>query len=108
MTESILILTNCRDNHEADFIMEALFAEKLVACVQTNKIHSHYFYNDKIMHDTEIRLLIKTRKELFVECEQLIRNMHSYELPEIVEIPITDGSQQFFDWIDYATKDIVK
>ena len=108
MTESILILTNCRDSNEADFIMEGLFAEKLVACVQTNKIHSHYVWNDKIMHDAEVRLLIKTRKELFSECEKLIRSMHSYELPEIVEIPITDGSQQFFDWINYATKDVEK
>ena len=103
-TESILILTNCRDNHEADFLIESLFAEKLVACVQTNKIHSHFYWKDSIRHDTEVRLLIKTKKVLFKECEQLIKNMHSYDLPEIVEIPITDGSQQFFDWIDYATK----
>lgn len=103
-TESILILTNCRDDHEADYIIEALFAEKLVACVQTNKIHSHFFWKDKIKHDAEVRLLIKTKKVLFNECEELIKKMHSYDLPEIVEIPITDGSQQFFDWIDYATK----
>lgn len=103
-TESILILTNCRDSHEADYIIEALFAERLVACVQTNKIHSHFYWQDKIKHDAEVRLLIKTKKELYKECEALIKKMHSYELPEIVEIPITDGSQEFIDWIDYATK----
>lgn len=103
-SESILILSNCRDDNEADYIIEALFQEKLVACVQTNKIHSHYYWQGKIMHDTEVRLLIKTKKALFKECEQLIRTMHSYELPEIIEIPITDGSQQFFDWVDYTTK----
>ena len=104
MSESIIIMTNCRDSNEADFIIEGLFAEKLVACVQTNKIHSHFYWKGKIMHDAEVRLLIKTKKSLFKECEQLIKNIHSYELPEIVEIPITDGSQQFFDWIDFATK----
>lgn len=102
--DCILILTNCRDNNEADYIIERLFDKKLVACVQTNKIHSHYFMKGKIMHDNEVRLLIKTKKELFKECEQTIRSLHSYELPEIVEIPITDGSQQFFDWIGFATK----
>jgi len=108
MMESILILTNCRDNNEADYIIESLFAHKLVACVQTNKIHSHFFWQGSVMHDAEIRVLIKTRKELFKECEALIKSLHSYELPEIVEIPITDGSQQFFDWVDYATKDVNK
>ena len=102
--ESILILSNCRDDNEADYIIEALFQAKLVACVQTNKVHSHYYWHDRIKHDTEVRLLIKTKKVLFKECEQLIRSMHSYELPEIIEIPITDGSQQFLDWVDYATK----
>lgn len=100
----ILILTNCRDDREAEFIIEALFAEKLVACVQTNKVHSHYYWQGKIKHDNEIRLMIKTRKSLFSACDQLIRSNHSYELPEIVEIPMTDGSTEFFNWIDYATK----
>ncbi len=98
------ILTNCRDDREADFIIEALFAESLVACVQTNKVHSHYSWKGKIRHDSEIRMLIKTKKSLFWEVEGRIREMHSYDIPEIVEIPLGEGSKEFFDWIDYVTK----
>lgn len=103
--EYTLILTNTRDKREADFIIDSLFKNKLVACVQTNNVYSHFFWKGKIMHDTEIRLLIKTKKSLFKACEELIRNLHSYEIPEIVEIPITNGSTDFFNWVDYATRE---
>ena len=99
-----LILTNCRDDNEADYMIKKLFEDKLVACVQTNKVHSHYFWQDKIIHDSEIRLLIKTKRDLFEAVEKKILSLHSYELPEIIEIPIGKGSQKFFDWIEYATQ----
>ncbi len=104
-TGYIMILTNSRDAIEADLIINALFEKKLVACVQTNNVDSHYFWKDKIMHDNEIRLLIKTKEELFKDCEQVIRSFHSYELPEIIVIPITDGSKDFFSWVDFATRE---
>ena len=56
------------------------------------------------MHDSEIRLLIKTKKNLFSEVESKIKSLHSYELPEIVEIPIGQGSKEFFEWIEFAVK----
>lgn len=99
-----LILMNTRDSNEADYIIDQLFEKKLVACIQTNKVHSHYFLKGKVMHDNEIRLLIKTKRSLFKECEELIRSFHSYEIPEIIEIPITNGSKDFFEWVDFATR----
>ena len=100
----IMIMTNCRDDREAEFIIEALFADKLVACVQTNKVHSHYYWQGGIRHDNEIRLLIKTKKSKYTACEEKIKSIHSYELPEIIEIPLTNGSHEFLNWIDFATK----
>ncbi len=102
--EYTLILTNTRDKREADLMIETLFEKRLCACVQTNNVYSHYFWKGKIMHDNEIRLLIKTKKSLFKQCDELIRSIHSYDIPEIVEIPITDGSQDFLNWVDYATR----
>lgn len=99
-----LILTNCRDDNEADYIIKKLFEEKLVACVQTNKVHSHYYMQGNIIHDSEIRLLIKTKKDLFEAVEKKILSLHSYKLLEIIEIPIGRGSQMFFDWIENATR----
>jgi len=98
------ILTNCRDDREAEFLTKQLFEKKLVACVQTNKVNSHYYWGGKVRHDNEIRMLIKTKKYLFAEIEETIKSIHSYELPEIVELPIGKGSQEFFDWVDYAVK----
>jgi len=102
--EYTLILTNSRDENEAEYLINQMFEQKLVACVQTNKVHSHYFWKGKIMHDNEIRLLIKTKKSLFKACEELILSLHSYVNPEIIELPITNGSKDFFDWVDYATR----
>ncbi len=100
----ILILTNCRDDNEADYLMEKLFEDKLAACVQTNKVHSHFYSKGKVVHDSEIRMMIKTKKSLYKQCEETIRNLHSYDIPEIIELPITDGSKHFFDWVEFATQ----
>lgn len=104
-TQYSLILTNCRDDREAEFITQALFDGNLVACVQTNKVTSHYFWKGKVRHDSEIRLMIKTRSDLYPEIEKRIKAMHSYELPEIIEVPIEQGSKEYLQWVDYATKD---
>ncbi len=101
-SEYIIIMTNCRDDREADYILKALFEAKLAGVVQTSKVHSHYYYNDTLIHDSEIRVLIKTKKTLFKECEKLIKERHSYKLPEIIAIPIVDASDEFLQFIDYA------
>ncbi len=101
-SDYIIIITNCRDDREADYITKALFDAKLAAVVQTNKVHSHYYHNDKLIHDSEIRLLIKTKSSLFEECKKLIKQRHSYNLPEILALPIVDGSSDFLKFIDYA------
>lgn len=104
-TDYTLILTNTRDKREADYIIQLLFEKQLAACIQTNNVYSHYFLKGHVTHDTEIRLLIKTKKSLFKKCEELIRSIHSYDIPEIIEIPITNGSKDFFNWVDYATRE---
>lgn len=103
--EYSMILTNCRDDREAEFITQALFDQNLVACVQANKVSSHFFWKGTIRHDSEIRLMIKTRRSLYPAVEACIRQVHSYELPEIVEVPIMNGSQTYLQWVDFATKE---
>lgn len=100
--EYIVIMTNCRDDREADFIIKSLLDAKLAGAVQTNKVHSHYYHNGRFVHDSEIRLLIKTKAELFEACKKLIQEFHSYNLPEIVALPIVSGSEEFLSFIDQA------
>ncbi len=104
-SEYIIIMTNCRDDREADYITKALFDAKLAAVIQTNKVHSHYYHNDTFIHDSEIRLMIKTKATLFEDCKKLIKQRHSYNLPEILAIPVVDGSRDFFKFMDYAVGD---
>ncbi|MCF8019550.1 conserved protein of unknown function [Petrocella atlantisensis] len=100
----IIIMTTSRDYREADYITKILLEEKLAACIHSSTEYSHYFYNDKLHHDEEIRLMIKTKKHLYEEVERTIKGLHSYELPEIIVIPIENGSKEYLHWIDFITK----
>ncbi len=102
--EYCIILTTCPDNKEAKSLASRLVKEKLAACVQLSPITSYYTWKNEPHADSEIRLLIKTRTRLYESVEQFIKRHHSYEVPQIVQIPIKDGSDEYFDWVDENTK----
>jgi len=96
---AILILSTAPTRAEAERIAEALVAEKLAACVQLSAIDSIYRWEDAIERAAETRLAIKTRAELASSVEARITALHSYEIPEIVVLPISGGSSAYLDWI---------
>jgi periplasmic divalent cation tolerance protein len=96
---AILILTTASTQEEAARIAEALVTEKLAACVQTAPIESWYRWDGKIERAAEIRLHIKTSEHCADAVEQRIAALHSYELPELVCIPIAGGSPDYLAWI---------
>ena len=98
-----IILTTCPNNEEANTLASKLINKKLAACVQLSSITSYYTWKGDIHTDPEIRLLIKTRARLYESVEQFIKQHHSYEVPQIVQIPIMDGSAEYLDWIDENT-----
>lgn len=101
--EYCIILTTCPNEKEAKALAESLVKEKLAACVQLSPITSYYRWKNEQHMDAEIKLLIKTRTRLFEPVEQFIKQHHSYEVPQIIQVPITDGSDEYFDWIDENT-----
>ena len=101
--EYCIILTTCPNNEEANTLASKLIKEKLAACVQLSPITSYYTWKGDIHTDPEVRLLIKTRTKLYELVEQLIKKHHSYEVPQIVQLPIMDGSDEYLDWIDEST-----
>ena len=103
--EYCIILTTCPNNEEADILASKLIKEKLAACVQLSPITSYYTWKSQIHNDPEIRLLIKTKTSLYELVEQLIKKYHSYDVPQIVQLPILDGSSEYLGWIDESTKD---
>ena len=80
-----------------------LVEQRLAACVQMFPIESVYLWKGKICEEGEVMLLIKSRTELFDKIAATIRQVHPYEVPEIVQMPITDGLPEYLQWIEECT-----
>ena len=99
-----LILSTCPNRESAEKIAKLLVEGRLAACVQRFPIESTYVWKDEVVHGAEIALLIKSKSDLFDEIAATIRAHHEYELPEIIQLPITDGLPNYLQWIDDCTK----
>lgn len=98
--EAVIIQTTCADKIEARKIAMMLLNKKLAACIQITNIESFYVWNDEICNDDEKLLTIKTKKENFEKIKRKIKEIHSYDLPEIICIDITDASKKYLKFID--------
>ena len=103
MTPTI-IQTTCSSKKEAKRIAKLLVLKKLAACIQILKINSIYKWNNKICEDKEHLLFIKTKKKNFKKVKRKIKENHSYDLPEILEIKITNTSKEYKKFIGDNTK----
>ena len=98
-----IVKTTCKDKKEAKNISKSLIKDKLAACVQMQKIKSIYFWNNKLCEDKEILLSIKTKKSLFSQVKDRILELHSYEVPQIIELEITNISENYKKFIEKNT-----
>lgn len=88
------------DAAEATRIAEGLVNQKLAACVQIlPEMHSIYFWKGEVQRDREVLLLAKTTRANFAELEREVRAIHSYETPEIVAMPVVEGSEAYLKWL---------
>lgn len=88
---------------EAEALASALVEAGLAACVQVTHVRSVYRWQGEIRREPEWVLLVKTRSALFPQIESLIRDRHSYELPEILQLPVSGGSPDYLKWLLEAT-----
>src|SRR3974390_416807 len=101
MTDKIAVLTTCGSEKEARKIARGLVDARLAACVAaTPGTVSVYRWKGAIEESAEWSLVIKTRRDLFPAVCAEIRRLHSYELPEILAIQITEGSAEYLQWMD--------
>src|SRR5256886_15514706 len=100
MTDKCLVLSTAGSQAEAQRIAKALVEEKLAACVNiVPGIESHYRWQGKIESAQEWLLIVKTTASISMIVRDRIKELHSYELPEAIEIPISAWSDEYLDWI---------
>ncbi|MDP9075679.1 MAG: divalent-cation tolerance protein CutA [Actinomycetota bacterium] len=95
-------MTATGSEHEAEAIADALVNAGLAACVQRSPIVSHYRWQGQATRSEEILLLIKTTAERVPEVMASINSHHSYDTPEILELPISSGWPAYLAWIDQS------
>lgn len=100
-----LILTTTSSLDEAKRIAGYLVQNKLAACVNIiPKIISVYKWKGQICEDEEFLLFIKTKKGSFDSVKDSILKLHSYELPEVIMLPVENGYEKYLNWIEKETQ----
>jgi periplasmic divalent cation tolerance protein len=102
MTGKLVVLVTCASTREAERISQALVGERLAACVNMSKapVLSIYRWKGKVERAREVLLTVKTSALLFRRLERRIRELHSYQTPEIIALPIAAGSRAYLAWLD--------
>lgn len=105
MSTAILVLTTLSQEADVERIAKHLLEERLAACVQVQPIRSWYRWKGAVANEAEFLLLIKTRAERFPALEERLRQMHPYEVPGIVRVPIEGGFAPYLEWIEAETRE---
>lgn len=99
-----VILTTCPDREEGERLARLLVESRLAACVQMTGVTSFYEWDGALNRDDEQLLLIKAPSSSYGKIETVISRNHRYDVPEIIRIPVTAGSERYLRWIDAVTK----
>ena len=106
MTDKIVVLVMCGSRKEARKIARVLVERRLAACVNEigAPVRSVYRWKGKVETAKEFLLVIKTTKRRFAGLRDAVRELHSYEVPEIIALPMAEGSEAYLNWIDESVK----
>jgi periplasmic divalent cation tolerance protein len=105
MTDKIVVFSTCASTEEAQRVARALVEKRLAACVNVIPgVRSMYHWKDAdgkeaIEDEEEVLLLIKTSRALLEELRTEIERLHSYEVPEVIALPVVDGSERYLSWM---------
>jgi periplasmic divalent cation tolerance protein len=99
MTYNIVLMTTS-NKQEATTIVKALLKERLIACANViDSVSSFFWWQDKIEENKETLVIMKSQQDLFEKLSKKVQELHSYDVPEILAVPITQGSQSYLDWM---------
>ncbi len=99
----VVMVTAATESHGLE-IGRSLIEEKLAACVNLIKgLRSLYMWEGRLSDDQEILMLIKTRRSLFPKLKDRVIELHTYEVPEIIALPVVEGSSSYLKWVAEMT-----
>lgn len=105
MTKYLLVITTVPDAEVGQIIAEKIIEERLAACVNLSAAtQSLYWWKEKITQDQEYVLSIKTTNDAYARLEEKILQIHPYEVPEIIALPISGGNKAYLDWVERETQ----
>lgn len=101
MTDKIVVLSTCGSSEEGLRIARSLVESRLAACVNiVPAATSVYRWEGRLEQSSEVILIIKSSRELFGRLQQTLLQSHSYEVPEVLALPVLDGSGRYLNWIE--------
>ena len=99
-SDCIVVYITAPTVEDAQSLARSLVKEKLAACVNIIPgIQSIYQWNDAIETDQELLLICKSRTERFDSLKKRVQALHPYDVPEIISIPIQNGSEPYLNWV---------
>jgi periplasmic divalent cation tolerance protein len=105
MTEYIVVLSTVSDESKAYEIARALVEARLAACVTVSPpCRSFYWWAEKIADEKECVLMIKTTAALYEDLERKLKEIHPYQVPEVIALPILRGSENYLEWLKTETR----
>lgn len=103
--EFAVVFVTCGSAKEARKIADRLLDKRLVACANIiSGVESKFWWKEKIDKAAETLIMMKTLSKNFAKVEKEVRRFHSYEVPEIIAMPIVAGSRDYFRWISRSVK----
>jgi len=104
MTDCIVVLVTVSSSAEGERIAETVVSEHLAACVnRVGPIRSTYFWEGRVQDDEEWLLVMKTRAAGFAALAARVQALHSYQTPEVIALPIVEGTEAYLGWLRKST-----
>jgi periplasmic divalent cation tolerance protein len=105
MDQFVVVFVTCGSEEESSKIAHALVDERLAACVNVvSPVRSVYRWEGKLWDEKEWLLIIKSRENLFQDLEKRVKSLHSYQVPEIIGLPVLAGSRSYLNWLGENTE----
>lgn len=103
-TEYIFVFITAPNEEEAAKISRTIVGERLAACVNIiRSVRSIYRWQGRVEDESEVLMIVKTKRTLFERLQGRVKELHSYEVPEIIGLPVIEGSKAYLDWLTQET-----